>query len=87
LTLYARQWCFAPEDALQETLIDLAQLGTARNLPGFQDPIAAAEPPPLGPSEFDGNARQASLPPAPSISINRDDLFRELLGVSPQPVL
>ena len=29
LVLYARQWCLCPDDALQEALIDLSQLGAA----------------------------------------------------------
>ncbi len=33
LTLYARQWCRAPEDALQEALIELLRLSTAPDHP------------------------------------------------------
>lgn len=35
LVLYARQWCEFPDDALQEALIDLAQLA-----PAPRDPVA-----------------------------------------------
>lgn len=33
LTLYARQWCHAPEDALQEALIDLLRQDSVPDCP------------------------------------------------------